>query len=341
MRGMRELAGLFVVAMGACAIGACAAEDTSTHEFGPYTLEPGVERAHDCVQITLGNSDYLNVNAVELTTGTGFHHSNWFYVPEHIFPGDDGTYSCNDRNFNEPAAAIFGGVLFAQSTQSPHETQQFPDGVVIRVPPHSKLVAQIHLLNAGETPITVRPKIRLGTIPESAVTTTLAGISFEDHALGLPPNMSSRFTVECDIKTQHQQIFGRAPDFKIYYALAHYHVLGTGLDFEAVRDDGTSAMIYTTREKVGDTLGGMISPAFDMTGFSKLRFSCDYFNPTTNTVKWGNGDQEMCVFLAFSDSQYNWGGGVLEDDPPGNPQQVGNEMHFSNPCQVFANDGSR
>ena len=307
-------------------------------DFGPYNVQPSEEVVDKCVQITMGNTDVLFVNSVELTTGPGFHHSNWFYVPETTFAGEDGTFVCDDRNYNEAVAAIFGGVLFAQSTQTPHEIQQFAPGIVLKIPPRSKLVAQIHLLNATETAVSLQPNIKLTPIRESDVTTILAGISFENQALGLPPNKQSRFTVECEIGETHRNLLGRDPDFKIYYALAHYHELGTGLTVEAVRPDGAAATVFTTDTKVGDTLGGMVDPAFDMTGFTKLRFSCDFFNPRAQTVGWGFGKQEMCVFLAFSDSPYNWGGGVLMQEPPQNPVEVGNATYFSNPCTVFAND---
>ena len=340
---MRSLAVLAVpFALLACA------EETApdpnaprTFEFGPYEIAPNGEVTDDCVQITLHNDDYLFINSVELTTGPGFHHSNWFFVPEHTFAGEDGTYNCDSRDFNEPVAAIFGGVLFAQSTQAPHEIQQFPEGVVIKIPPHSKIVTQIHLLNPTDAPLVVTPNIKIFPIAESRVTTTLAGISFQNQALGLPPNKASKFTIECDLAPAHNTVFQRDPDFKIYYALAHYHELGTGISVEAVKPDGTAANVYTTTTAVGDSLGGMIAPSFDMTGYTKLRFSCDFFNPRQEVVKWGVGDQEMCVFLAFSDSTYNWGGGVNERDEPANPIEIGNATHFTNPCTVFANDASR
>lgn len=312
-----------------------------TLAFGPFDIASGDEVTQDCVQITLHNDDYIYVNAVELTTGPGFHHSNWFYVPERTFAGADGVYNCPDRDFNEPVAAIFGGVLFAQSTQAPHEIQQFPAGVVIKIPPHSKIVTQIHLLNATEGPLHIAPSIKLTPIAEADVTTPLAGISFQDQALALPPSMASKFTVECDIATRHREILGRDPDFKIYYALAHYHTLGTGLTVEAVKEDGTAATVYSTTTHVGDVLGGPIDPPFDMTGYAKLRFSCDFFNPGSSIVRWGVGDQEMCVFLAFSDSTYNWGGGVNEVGPPENPMMVGTTMTYQNPCALFANDATR
>ena len=328
---------------GACASDTAAVDPTAqqTYEFGPFDLTPGQEVTRTCVQISLHNEETMFVNSVELTTGPGFHHSNWFWVPETTFAGDDGTWNCNDRNFNEPAAAVFGGVLFAQSTQSPHEIQQFPAGVVIKVPPHAKIVSQIHLLNPTDGPLMIHPTIAVQPILETQVTTLLAGISFEDQALGLPPHMQSRFSVECEIGAKHQQIFGRAPDFNIYYALAHYHGLGTKLSVEAIKPSGETAVVYTTEHHVGDALGGPLDPLFSMSGYTKLRMSCEFNNPRDATVGWGVGDQEMCVFLAFSDSPYNWGGGVLARDAPGNPMLDGNTMTFSNSCSVYAIDASR
>jgi hypothetical protein len=329
--------------VGACASDTGATDPTAlqSYDFGPYELAPGEEVTKNCVQISLHNEDYLYINSVELTTGAGFHHSNWFWVPESTFAGDDGTFACSDRNFNEPAAAIFGGVLFAQSTQAPHEVQAFPEGHVIKIPPHAKLFTQIHLLNPGDTPLAITPKIAIKPILEADVTTMLAGISFENQALALPVNMQSRFTVECDLAPRHQAIFGRAPDFNIFYALAHYHQYGTKLTVEAIKPTGESTVVYSTEHHVGDVLGGPIDPAFSMSGYTKLRMSCEFYNPTAKVIRWGVGDQEMCVFLAFSDSTYNWGGGVLSEGPPENPQMVGNMMTYTNGCTVFANDASR
>ena len=121
---------LILVVLAACtaqpATPTPASTDPVTYPFGPFAVAAHTEVTTDCVQITMHNDAPVFVNAVELTTGPGFHHSNWFFVPEHTFAGDDGTYTCTDRDFNEPVAAIQGGVLFAQSTQAVHEIQQFP-----------------------------------------------------------------------------------------------------------------------------------------------------------------------------------------------------------------------
>jgi hypothetical protein len=356
---MRRLAIVVVcAAWAACGTDSAPAQDAAidettprTFSFGPFALQPGEELNGKCVQITLDNSDYVYVNQVELTTGPGFHHSNWFFDPIFSFGNAaDGVFNCSDRDFNEPVAAIQGGVLFAQSTQAPHEIQSFPAGVAIKIPPHSKLVAQLHLLNPTDNVLMLSPTIALTPIPAATVMTVLAGVSFEDHALGLPPMRQSRFTVDCDLTNQWQTLFSTGkvasdhPDFKFYYALAHYHALGTGMTVEAVKPDGTAATIYTTAQHVGDALGGRIDPTFDMSGYSRIRFSCDYTNPTNATVRWGVGNQEMCVFLAFTDATYNWGGGVVSDQPPGTPTDINGVMTYTVPppgCSVYANDASR
>ena len=342
MPAMRTLAALLVLA-AACGSGSDDGQfvGTKTYDFGPFEIPPGVEVDGDCIQISLHNAEYANVNVVELTTGTGFHHSNWFFVPESTFAGADGTFKCDDRLFDQAVAAIRGGVIFAQSTQAPHEIQQFPDGHVVRVPPYHKLVAQIHLLNPTDGALKLRPNIKLTYLEDSAVTQKLAGLSFQNAALALPPNMNSKFSVECDLGEQHQMSLKRPMDFKIYYALAHYHELGTGLTIEAIKPSGETTVVYSTTTNVGDVLGGPIAPAFDMTGYQTLRMSCDFYNNRSQVVGWGIGDQEMCVFLAFTDSTYNFGGGVLDEEPPEHEMRVGNTMTYWNDCKLFANDADR
>jgi len=317
---------------------ACSSPDerVQSFDFGPYTIEASQESTKNCVQLSLDNDDPLFVSTVELTTGPGFHHSNWLFVPESIFEGPDGTFNCNDRGYSEVVAAAFGGVLFAQSTQLPHEIQAFAPGTAVRLPPRTKLVTQLHLLNASEVALTAHPNIKITSIPEAHVEIPLTAMSFQNQALALPVGRQSRFAVECDIAERHRKELGRDPDFSIYYALAHYHELGTGLTLDAIRADGSSANIFTTAARVGDSLGGPITPAFDMSGFSKLRMSCEFYNPRSEVVRWGIGEQEMCVFLAFSDSSYLWGGGVMQRDAPTTETQVGNVMQYTSPCQLIS-----
>ena len=327
--------GLLLAAIAACSD---PASDDQVFEFGPFELAAQQEVTSDCVQISLNNAKPIFVNSVELTTGPGFHHSNWFFVPEHVFAGPDGTFRCDDRFFDIASAAATGGVFFAQSTQSPHEVQAFPEGMAVRIPANHKLVAQIHLLNRGDEPLAITPTIGIKTLQEANVETVLSGVSMEFHPLSLPPRMQSRFSVECDLAPfRDMPLQPRSLDFNIYYTLAHYHEWGTRMLLEAVKADGTAATIYTTQAAIGDSLGGILTPPFDFDGYERLRLTCEYYNNTDSMIFYGNGDGEMCVFLAFSDSPYMWGGGALDTqaDPSSGVNQ-GGVMSYTRGCQLYS-----
>jgi hypothetical protein len=304
-----------------------------TLPFGPYELQPYQEITDECVQISLNNKDDLYLNAVDLATGVGFHHSNWFWLPQNDITGSDGTFVCADRDFSEVTAAIYGGVITAQSTQAPDTLQQFPEGAAVRIPAGSRIVGQLHLLNPGEAPLHITPHITLTPIPKSDVTVQLAAMSFENMSIALPPNAQSSFTLDCDLGSASQNATGGPPDFKMYYALAHYHALGTGMQIEAVMaDDVTSTTIFQTTDTIGTPLGETLDPLFDFTGYSRIRYTCDYYNNSANTVYWGEGSAEMCIMLAFTDSAFEFGGGVVADDAPGSATDVNNVMQYNHAC---------
>jgi hypothetical protein len=267
------------------------------------------------VSATLDNDEPLYINAVELTTGPGFHHSNWFWVPDYLFTGADGTWRCNDRGYDEAIVGLQGGVLFAQSTQAQHEVQQFPAGAATVVPPHSRILAGTHLLNSSDAPIELSLSLTITPIAEP--TKQLTPTSLFNQSIALPPRRMSRFTMDCDMDKASRNVTGAPATYSFYYALAHYHELGRGLSIEGVRADGSVTTIFSTRNAVGDALGGTIDPAFSLAGYPTLRFACDFDNPRDTTVTWGVGSNEMCTFLAWTDSAYTWTGGVLgSNDTP-------------------------
>ena len=343
MRAHRLVTGLALAA--AAALGACGdnlpPEEPDTdvpghhvYRFGPYDLAPGEEHASQCVSVTLGNELPMFVNEVSLSTGDGFHHSNWFWVPEDAYDGPDGTWRCRDRGFDEPLAAALGGVLFAQSTQAAAETQAFPPGVAVPIPPRSKIVAGIHLLNAGDAPIETTLELGVTTIRQRDLVTQLAGLSFTYQALALPPGRTSTFTVDCDVDSLHQRILGRPTDFNLYWVLPHYHDLGRGIELTATGPGGDTPVI-ATEGAVGEPLGKQLAPAFSLRGHTGLRFTCRFDNPGPGEVRWGNGDGEMCVMLAFTDSELQWGGGALDDETgPGDDR--GDEVAFRHACELYA-----
>lgn len=328
-----------VLVVGAC-LAACSdpappATTPQTFEFGPFELAPGQEINNQCVSVTLDNDAPIYVNAVELSTGPGFHHSNWFTVSEALFDGPDGTWPCAERGYDEAVIGIEGSVLFAQSTQAEHEIQRFPPGVALEIPPRSRIVAGTHLLNSGDETFSV--PLSLGITPIAEPTQILSAFALTNESIRLPQQRNSRFTMECDFESTYRNLTGKSLDFSFFYGLAHYHELGTGITIDAVRADGSSEPIFQTTTRIGDILGGPIEPTFAMDGFTKVRFSCNFYNPRNETVGWGVGDQEMCTILAFTDSEYTWGGGVLNrTTTPLSTFDEGAYVESTYPCALIA-----
>jgi len=189
------------------------------HAFGEFTTNPGQEVRGMCRSWTLGNATDLWVQSVELVQNEASHHSNWLFVPETSFDGPDGMWKCADRGYDELTAALAGGVLYAQSTQATHEVQRFPDGAAIHLPAHARIISDIHLLNAGSTPITGHASLAVYSLDPSEVKHPLMPFHMTYQALTIPPRATSRFTGSCPLNDAFQSAFGTPFDAKLYYAV--------------------------------------------------------------------------------------------------------------------------
>jgi hypothetical protein len=310
------------------------APEPQTYTFGPFDLDPGEEMYGDCVSAPMNNDETVYVNAVDLVTQSGFHHSNWFWVPEATFPGPDGIWNCDSRSYDEVVAGGAGGVLFAQSTQAVVEREAFPPGVVIAIPPHSKIVSGIHLLNAGDSQLSTGLELTVTPIAADEVVTKLAAIAYEWRPLALPPRRKSWVTMDCDLAEVHQRVIGTPLDFKMFYSLPHYHTLGRGYEVVATGGPNGDVVIASSTAGVGEPLGKTLDPAFSLEGFTGMRFTCKFDNTTDAVVRWGLADGEMCVFQGFTDSIYKWGG-ITSGTGTTEMFDDGDVVHFNHPCDMY------
>jgi hypothetical protein len=275
---------------------------TLTHTFPAFDVAGGEEIVR-CQSWSLQNEEPLYVTSVTATNDGAWHHSNWFFVPPSAFRGDDGTWDCDDRGYSEAAAGFLGGVFFAQSTQALMEVQRFVPGAALRLPTQTRIVGGVHLLNASPTPLTTTLTLDVETAPESEVTTLLQPMSFTINHLDIRPRTLSKQTMACSLS----EAVGTAPDFNIYYVLPHYHTLGTSFRLELTGGTRDGEVVYEVTSGVGEALGAVLDPPINVAGAEGIRATCSYDNPTDETVEFGIGDQEMCVFLAFTDSVLRFG----------------------------------
>jgi hypothetical protein len=304
-----------------------------SHTFPPITIEPGQEISNVCQSWTLGNPESLYVRRVRTTNEGGWHHSNWLYVRDVYFQGEDGTWACPDRDFNEASGGLQGNVFFAQSTQAVAEEQIFPPGAALRMPPRARVIGSVHLINTTRTTLETPLSFEVETIPEEEVTTILSGMAITITHLALPARAKSRFTIRCDFDEAIRTATGAAPNFQIYYVLPHYHGLGTGSKLTLGGGDREGDVIFETSLAIGDPLGQTVDPPIPVTGATAVEFSCDYDNPRDEVVRYGIGDQEMCVFLAFT----NAGARIVALSNETRAAGMDGDVHlFESECMLFA-----
>ncbi len=314
--------------------GACVpiAGEATTHEFAAFTTDPGEEVLGLCQSWTVGNETELFVNAVELVQDEMSHHSNWTFVTDDKYEGPDGVWPCEERGYDQLSAAIAGGVLYAQSTQATHEVQKFPDGAAVRLPPHARIIGDVHLLNVGSEPVTGSVALTLYSIPKDEVQVRLTPFHMTYEGLDLPPRATSRFEGTCELATKFEASTGAPLDMKLYYGLPHTHKLGTRFFLQAVGGPRDGEYLLDVSGFNGEARGRLYEPPVDLTGIDSLRFGCEFENPRDEHVRWGFGDQEMCEMLGFIESPVAFESRVEEATAEGTEGEI---QVFSSDCSTL------
>lgn len=303
-----------------------------SHEFAEFTVQPGEEVLGLCQSFTLNNATEIWVNAVELEQDEWSHHSNWTFVPTDKFVGPDGVWKCKDRDYDQITAALAGGLLYAQSTQAIREVQKFPDGVAVRIPPNSRIIGDVHLLNPSSTPATGSLKISIYGIPKEEVVHKLVPFHLDYQGLAIPPHAKSRFVGECTL-TDKFAAAGEQFDPRVYFILPHTHSMATGFFLEILGGPRHGEKIIELPKYDGEAHGRVYPKPIDMTGAEGYRFGCDYQSDRNETVHWGFGDQEMCELLGFAESNVAFESVISSAEEMGSE---GDMRIFSSKCNTLA-----
>jgi hypothetical protein len=272
----------------------------------PVALDPGADQLR-CVSLTLQNEAPLYVQAVRSVNEGAFHHGNWFVVPDSVYPGDDGWWDCEDRGFDEIEAAMAGTVLFAQSTQARSEEQRFADGVVVKIPRHSKIVADVHLLNTTARSLSTREWLYFDLVHPLLVTTTLSPIVLGYYDLWIPAGQRTRHTGRC--LHNDEQPWSQ---MTLHYVLPHFHAFGDFFSLTVVDEFGAPTWTNEIEGFGAAGLGTIVDPPVEVDRDGGVTFTCGYDNWLSTDLEWGLGSGEMCVVLALVDADVLLVGGVRD-----------------------------
>jgi hypothetical protein len=261
------------------------------HTFPEVSIAPSEESTGVCQSWTLGNEEPLFVNRVVASNLGGFHHSNWIWVDDASYDGPDGTWPCADRGFEQILAGAVGGVFFAQSTQSQHDTQAFPAGAAFEVPAHARIIGDVHLLNVSDATIDTSLHFDVYTLAASDVRVKLQPMAFTNTALEVAAAGDTSARMQCAVPQ---------PDFDVYYVLPHFHINGQQLRIDVAGGALDGSNVFSSRGSYGDALGQVFDPPIAVHGADALVITCDYRNPSDMVLGYGVGNQEMCVVLIYS-----------------------------------------
>jgi hypothetical protein len=304
----------------------------TSYQFAEFTVQAGEEIKGLCQSVTLNNATEIWVNAVELEQDEWSHHSNWTFVPSDRFEGPDGVWKCGDRDYDQVTAALAGGVLYAQSTQAVREVQKFPDGVAVRIPPYSRIIGDVHLLNASGSAATGSIKLNIYSIPKEQVAHKLVPFHLDYYGLAIPPHAKSRFVGECTL-TDKFAAAGEMFNPQVYFILPHTHAMAAGFFLEILGGPRDGETIIQLPAYDGEAHGRVYQKPIDMTGAEGYRFGCEYHSQRDTTVKWGFGDQEMCELLGFAEANVAHESRITAAEEVG---ADGDVRIFSAPCTTIA-----
>ncbi|GAB4203533.1 MAG: hypothetical protein OHK0013_17710 [Sandaracinaceae bacterium] len=311
------------------------APEPLVHAFEPVTLDTGDEILGVCQSWTLHNDEPLFVHAVHMEAGPGWHHSNWTFVPDDRFDGPDGTWRCGERDFTEVAAAAMGGgVFFAQSTQATEEHQVFPEGMVYVIPPRSRVIGSIHVLNTTGAPLETAIGFEVELLAREQISQVLQPLAIDNRGIEIAPRSSTEVVTECDFdRATAGPLLG-----DVMYVLPHYHGYADGMRVEVFGGPNDGQLVFETTGGIGNALGGLVTPSVSLVGARGLRMRCRYTNPGAETIGWGAGAaDEMCTMLAYV-SGPNILGGTAGRIETRTTLEDGTARQFS-PCITVATRG--
>jgi len=307
-----------------------------SHRFIEMTIKAGKERPGDCQTWELNNEEELWVNAVHFKNEGSIHHSNWTFVPQDFDKYPTGLWkNCYQNGFAEAEAAAEGGVVFAQSTQVKEETQKFGPGIAYRIPPHSKIVGSIHLLNYLPEDVTTNIEMTLYTIEKEDVVTHLKPMVLTNRALNIPANSEARFQSDCNFMTMYSGLFDGPLELKVHYLLPHYHNTATGFALSILGGENDGDVVFETSGYSEEPFGVVFDPPLDFSGSLGMSYYCHYKNPFNKNLGWGIGDDEMCDMLGFVESPAGYIGYISSGE--GAYQQDGVYVH-DGVCAALALD---
>ncbi|HEX4337635.1 MAG TPA: hypothetical protein VH062_17095 [Polyangiaceae bacterium] len=228
----------------------------------------------------------IAVPSAESTFTPGSHHLLAYRSDLTAIPaGQAGTvWNCEDGTWMVHERGSY------YEAQEPMSRRDLPPGVAHRFQPGEVVIIQTHYINPNTDPLDAHAKLTLHTVDVSTVPNEAGSIIFTDANISVPPGGKARSTMTCTLPSD------------IYPALLWSHMHKQGINFVATTDDAAAAASLGTlyAETEWDEPHPRTypyDPPVMLHANSHITFSCDYANPNSYTLTFGQSAEtnEMCI----------------------------------------------
>ena len=256
------------------------------------TLEPGGE-IETCIAWPFPPAiAYHNVYAARLYATPGLHHSNVISKPIDAARGPSPYPQCNP-GASDPFGQlpkVIPDTLFANTTQiAGSESLVFSPGMAFKIDPSSREIAtDIHYLNASADEIVVEVAYDFFTMPDELLEHQVVPFALSIDQFLVPPHAHKDVGTDC-------AVFGG----NVVSLMAHTHQYAEEFTADLVGKDATATNVYDVGALHGESEIRVFDPPLDLSETKSIRYDCSFDNTTNHDIRWGIGENEMCVLFGY------------------------------------------
>jgi len=243
------------------------------------TIAAGREQTY-CYYVDLHADAPIDVVAFETAHAGPLHHFNVFAS---TLERPEGFAACPD------SIDLFVGARPILDGSGSDVRYVFPGDVAFRLEPGTRLIFQLHWINATPAPQESKYVVNLVTRPE-LVDPVLADVyGFSHFGLEIPAHSKATFEKGCRVDDP----------MRILSMSAHFHARGTEAVGVVQRKSGENERVYST-DRWDDPLVASFDPPLTVSPDDVLSFSCAYDTRADHVVKYGpKADDEMCFMFGY------------------------------------------
>lgn len=246
----------------------------TSHDAGPFTVEPGKELVM-CTFVRGDNAEPADVVRFETKQSTGGHHLIVYTIDHAVDLPPTLCSQGGQPSWNQLLAS-----------QIPEETVEFPEGVGFHVKAHQQYVMETHYINTTDKPLKVDSSFKETYAAPGGVTQRAATYFFGTTNIDVPPNGALTKTVTCTppVPMSLQTMFG------------HEHRRGTGVSVDFLPGKtGAPERLYETKEWDGPPIASF-KGGHDVGMGDAIQVTCDWKNDSPDRLGYPH---EMCFAIGY------------------------------------------